>query len=224
MLAIERTRSIDDPTAFMGQRSISALAIYSAAGNTLSRYVDVVGQYMEWSPAPPYYLLHPRVGLTANSPCILDVSTDSFTCLDQIGVWREEQKVETFNYKWSPDGSKVGFIYWTESSEGGFCYIELVSTVIICPIVTEDLQVDEYLEQFPSHGIPRLLHVQDYDWSPDGKYIVLLVDPAPPGSDDGAQEALAVIDSAGEILQLFIDGWHWLNYPWRPSISSPSQE
>ncbi len=224
MLAIERTRSVDDPTAFMGKRSISALAIYSPDGNRLAQYADVVGQHMEWSPTSPHRLLHPRAGLTTNSPCILDVSANSYTCLDQIVTWREKQEVETYNYKWSPDGSKIGFIYWTESSESGFCYVELVSTAITCPITKEDFQVDEYLEQFPRDGIPRLLYVQDYDWSPDGNYIILLVDPAPPGSDDGGQEAIAVVDSMGEILNLFVDGWHWFNYPWRPSIPAPSEK
>jgi hypothetical protein len=220
MVAIERAYSIEDVTANQGWRNVSALVVYSADGNKLGEYLDFTGNVSEWSPTVPYRLLYPRVGMVDNPPCVIDVVTDSHTCLDQLVSWREEQNVQTTNYKWSPDGHKVGFVYWSEvSDESGFCYIDLLTGGIECPITVEDLQADVVLDQIESMCDSRTLFVLDYYWSPDLHYIALIVDPAPPLSDYRACFRAAVADSAGEQFRLIMDGW--LTYhdePWRPLV------
>jgi hypothetical protein len=196
--------------------------VYSADGTKLGEYLNVTGQSAEWSPVAPYRLFHPRIGMANNPPCIVDVVVNSYNCLDQLVSWREEQNVRTANYKWSPDGNKIGFVYWSQVTDGsGFCYIDLLTSGIECPITTEDLQADVILDQIESMCDSRTLFVLDYYWSPDLNYIALIVDPAPPSSDFRACFRAAVADSAGEQFQLIMDGWiTYHDDPWRPVIGA----
>ena len=44
------------------------------------------------------------------------------------------------------------------------------------------------------------------------------VDPASPYEHNRAHEGVAVFDHAGELVQLFADGEHWNDNPWRPPV------
>jgi hypothetical protein len=151
--------------------------------------------------------------------------TSDYNCLGKVAQWRDEQQVEIGNYEWSPDGSKVGFIYWGPwgSSNSGFCYIELATDSITCPITRDTLQVDEYLERFGQGGV-AYVYLRDYQWSPSGQYIALGISPGLPTGDDGTFDTLAIANAAGELLWIILDGKLDYNNPWRPPIPSQSEE
>jgi WD40 repeat protein len=217
MVAIERFYVIDDPTANYGRRSISALVVYTADGNRIGEHLDSIGSDLEWSPTSPYRILHPRHDLKDNPPCIWDVVTDSYNCLDQLVAWREEQGVETFNYHWSPDGDKVGFIAWSHASDaGGFCYVDLPTGEIICPVTVKDLRADEILIQFEPMCNSPVLYIVDYYWSPDLSYVALEIDLASPSSDFNGCNAVAVVDGGSGDFQLVVEGMMDFHDPWRP--------
>jgi hypothetical protein len=95
----------------------------------------------------------------------------------------------------------------------------LISNEIGCLVTRDDWYVDEMLDQFdPGYHVRDLFVTGLYYWSPDGNYIVLSIDPSSPGSDDGAWATAAIVDSAGERLQLIRRGWLLADNPWRPAI------
>ena len=225
LIGIGRFRRIDDPKARYGIKLESALAVFSWDGTKLAQYNNLDYFSLKWSPILPYRILYPTYELNNESPCILDVMTGDYNCLEKIAQVRDTQQVEIGNYEWSPDGSKVGFIYWGAwgSSNSGFCYIELATNSITCPITRDDLQVDTYLERFGQGG-NAYVYLRDYQWSPSGQYIALGVSPGLPTGDDGTLDTLAIADAAGELLWIILDGKIYYNDPWRPLISSQPEE
>lgn len=222
IVAIERFRRVEDPTARYGVRAEPALAIFSQDGTLLAQYNDLDHTGLKWSPQLPYRLLYPAYDLNEGPPCILDVLTGDYSCVETVAQWRDEQGIEIGVFNWSPDGSKIGFVFWSRD-KSGFCYTELASEMISCPVTMDDLQLKEYLERFALAGLPAYVYVIDYQWSPDGQYLALVINPHPPTSDAG-NASVTITANSGENLRIIIDGQRFIYNPWRPSIPFPSQE
>jgi hypothetical protein len=148
-----------------------------------------------------------------NRACILEIVENKRICLELIDEWLASQNVIPLNFDWSPDGTRVSYIYHnSETSNTGLCYFELATENIVCPITPSDLQLNE--QMFARRKF----------WSPDGKYLVLFFDSI--GYSD-------VIGSVGVIVidienqnSWFIEGeYPWpFSDPWRPPIPSNTDE
>jgi hypothetical protein len=204
MLAIKSAHWYDD----FAQPSEYALSVYSASGEPIQEYENYFS-HLNWSPTSPHKLLVRRLDGDIQIPCILDFSEDAPICLEEIINWRDEQGVKTHQFSWSPDGSKVGFIYWNnETMNNGLCYLNLGNDEIACPVTIEDLQSDNY--------------VIWHDWSPDGRHLVVDINPWGPDSHDGTFTSLAIVSSDGRAFQPL--GNSAYIRAWRPSIPTPSEE
>ncbi len=222
IVAIERFRRVEDPAEFYGVRAEPALAVFSQDGTLLTQYNNLEHTGLKWSPTLPYHLLYPAYDLNEGPPCILDVLAGDYSCVETVAQWRDEQEVEIGVFNWSPDGSKVGFVYWSGTS--GFCYVELATEAITCPVTRDDLQIEAYLERFGMEDGVAYLNIRNYEWSPDSQFIALTVAPAPPPSDDGMGATVAVAEISGENLRVIVDGSLPYYNPWRPPIPSLLEE
>ena len=223
LISVERVRHIEDPTAPYGTRSESALAIFLLDGTVLAQYRDIGDGILKWSPANPYQILYSPFSYTNEPPCIYNVVLGDYGCIEEVAQWRDAEEVNLSSFNWSPDGNKIGFVYWAGSSNSGFCYVKLSTDSIVCPITWDDLQIDEYLERFGQAGI-AYVSVINYQWSPNGQYLALAVGPFPPTSDDRGFDTLAIAKSGGELLWVIVDGKLPHYDPWRPAIPLQIEE
>lgn len=185
-----------------------AISVYSAFGELLQEYENYFS-HLNWSPTPPHQLLISRLDGDLQTPCILSFSENALICLEKIADWRDQNEVKTHQFMWSPDGTRVSFIYWNnETMNNGLCYLHLENDEIVCPITSEHLQNEQFV----------ILHT----WSPDGRYLVVDINPWGPESHDGGFTSLAIVSSDGRSFQPLGDSAHV--WAWRPSIPSPSEE
>lgn len=192
----------------LAQPSEHALSVYSASGEPLQEYENYFS-HLNWSPTSPHQLLVSRLDGDLQTPCILNFSEDAPICLERIINWRDQHEVKIHQFRWSPDGNRVSFIYWNnETMNNGLCYLDLGNDEIVCPITSEHLQNEQFV----------ILHT----WSPDGRYLVVDVNPWGPESHDGGFTSLAIVSSDGRSFQPLGDSAHV--WAWRPPIPSPSGE
>lgn len=184
------------------------LAIYTVSGEIFRQYKNMYIPFDNaWGYGSPYRILHTE-GTRYVPPCILEVTVDKRTCLDVIDEWADRQNVALFNYTWSPDGTKISYVYYSETFDTGLCYLELATENIVCPITADDLQTEEPL-------LARL-----HFWSPDGKYLVLFSDRFGPTDVVGSQK-VTVFDIDNQTLWHLEQGYSlpFGNNPWRPFMN-----
>ena len=213
MFAVGKYRWVEDELAPYGTRTEVALGIYAADGTFITKYETLDSRAWKWSPTQPNRILHPTVSNGGDIPCIWDVTTEDFECIEDIANWRDTHDAKVGNFDWSPDGNKMGFVSW--GNVIGFCYIDLITRNIECPISRDDLLVEEY-SGFTQEGVAWLWFI-DYFWSPDQQYVAFVINAGPPESDDHTLTSTAIINLLDEdYLLVFPDGkLNHLN-PWRP--------
>jgi WD40 repeat protein len=162
--------------------------------------------FSAWSPDGTRFLYG------AEQPCILEWEKEHSWCLeDGRSFHRGEQVID---YDWSPDGSAVSYIYFSDpigsTTDGGICIKSLIGGDIRCPTM----------------DIPELTgrYVRRYRWSPDGQYLIFVSDSdSCPDCDYATDPQIGIIDVN--------KGTYW--YPledfdydtpdlalWRPAIGS----
>jgi Tol biopolymer transport system component len=196
MLAV-RSNSVpdnpDDPLSF-------GLAVYTPDGRLFRRYYNLYG--WGWGADGQSLLVSPDSD--TRQPCLVSLADNTLRCLDEINDWTADQSVELVWFHLSPDGQQIAFNYWSDSenSRSGLCLLDLDSGDITCPIDNATLGQDVYLRRFT--------------WSPDGRYLALLVDVTSPGSDDLTQAQLATIGIDGQQYRVW--GKSLSEAVWRPSL------
>jgi hypothetical protein len=189
-----------DGTALYG------LAIRTADGELFRTYDGV--RFAEWLPNEPLKLLHFTIIEEEHRiPCILDVVSGDNNCINELETWQEEPSVEVFQFRSSPDGGRISFITYPDPA---VCYFDLSTQQVNCPVVAEDLVMDDY--QF---------FAITHDWSEDGHYLSVIMNPNGPRSDDGSYNFLAVTTIAGNDFRILgktssSDRKSW----WRPSLNN----
>jgi hypothetical protein len=172
------------------------LVIYTADGDVFRSYGDF--RRPQWAPDSSYRLLYNEVddgGIYR--PCILDVVANSTNCVEAFKGWREEQAVETGWHQWLPGGERISFAYWNrEGTKTGLCIIELTSSEMNCPI-DQTILSEDYLSW--GEGV----FIIGYEWSVDGDYLWLRLNPFAPGGDDGSYEHIATIASDGSQFRVW---------------------
>ncbi len=186
------------------------LVIYTPSGEIFRQYANVDTSWTNpWSPLLPYKILY--TGNSSVPPCILDVIENKSTCLEVIDEWADSQKVSPFHYIWSPDGNRISFVYGN-SELTGLCYYELATNNLVCPVSNEDLWLN------------KQLFARIQFWSPDGKYLVLFFDEFGIIDVVGAQK-VAVFNVDNQSFQILEGEYLWPSGdPWRPPISSDTDE
>ncbi|HRQ38264.1 MAG TPA: hypothetical protein PLD25_10150 [Chloroflexota bacterium] len=189
------------------------LAIYAPSGELFRQYANMnTSSNAPWASILPYRILFTEGdSYLPDRPCILDVIENTQSCLETIAEWVGDRSLLSFT--WSPDGSKISFIHWSEEEgNNGLCYFELAIEEIFCPITPDNLLVEEQM-------VPRA-----HFWSPDGRYLVLFFDTIGPRDVLGPL-GVAVVNNDGQNFQILgLEFSSSSNNPWRPSIPSLSEE
>jgi hypothetical protein len=185
------------------------LAIYTLSGEIYRQQSNIdtfSSSQNPWNPALPYRIIYTD-HRSIVPPCIFEVSENKNTCLEKIDEWADIRDVITFGYQWSPDGEKISFVYGnSEKPESGLCYYDLALENIVCPIITNDLKLDEQM------------YARKAYWSPDSKYMVLIFDDI--GMADVIGYAnIAIIDVDNQSFQILEGEFIYpFSNPWRPPI------
>jgi hypothetical protein len=187
-----------------------ALLVHSTSGELLQKHENYFS-HLNWSPTSPHQLLISRLDgdFQFQTPCILNFSENAPICLEKIADWRDQHEVKMHQFRWSPDGGVVSFIYWNNATmNNGLCYFKLENDEIFCPITSERLRNKEFV----------ILHT----WSPDGRYLIVDINPWGPESHDGTFTSLAIVSSDGHAFQPL--GYSAHAWAWRPPIPSAPEE
>jgi hypothetical protein len=192
--------------------AMTGLAIYTADGRLYRYYADV--RSWAWAADGSYQLLNSVGDYFENGePCILDIQANTMDCLSEVTVWRENGIEKTGYYQWLPDGSGISFLYWNHAPRAaGLCIMNMISRDITCP-VNETLLTPAYL------GAGAMTYIVDYQWSPDGRYLVLDIDPCGPECDDRTATQVTTIARDGSQFHVWGFGLSW-NAEWRPQIAT----
>lgn len=193
--------------------SLFGLAIYTADGR-LYRYYAGVDSWA-WAADGSYRLLT-VIGSVFNNgePCVLDIQVDTTDCLSEVTTWRENDGTTGY-YEWLPDGSGISFLYWNRGGRTtGLCIMDLASREITCPI-NETILAPANL----GADVGGVTYLVDYQWSADGRYLVLDIDPSPPEGDDRTLTQVATIARDGSQFHVWGFGLSW-NAEWRPQITT----
>jgi beta-lactamase regulating signal transducer with metallopeptidase domain/Tol biopolymer transport system component len=97
---------------------------------------------------------------------VRDLATGEEKRLTDKGPWTQSGAM-AFQSRWSPDGQKIVYDWWDWDKEPGFVGIRVVGL---------DGQAPRTIYQVPDNEL-----TQCYDWSSDGKRILVLHSVAPPG-------------------------------------------
>jgi hypothetical protein len=182
------------------------LVIYRTDGTIFRWYDGFRGN--TWLSDNSYRILYSiDIGYGHYQPCILDVLAGTSDCLNEVFTWSVEQQREPGSYQWLPSGQGVSFAAWDFGSN--LCIITLATREISCPIDAEILapaKLDAEAATF----------IKRYQWSPDGRYLWLIVDPWGPGSDDATSSQIATAAADGSQFQLLGYGHEGL---WRPDLN-----
>ncbi|WP_420629661.1 hypothetical protein [Candidatus Leptofilum sp.] len=126
--------------------------------------------------------------------CWFDVAVGSETsCNGASSRWADERGYTTDKYQLSPDGTRLSFIYWRtppallDGFDSGVCFVQLSDDAVVCP-------TDAVADTFPEANGPYLLEA---NWSPNGEFLQILVDPGGLSSSDRTMMAMAVIAADG---------------------------
>jgi hypothetical protein len=192
---------------------LTGLAIYTADGRLYRYYTNV--RIWSWAADGSYRLLT-YVGdyFENGEPCILDIQVNTTECLGEVAAWRTANGIEkTGYYEWLPDGSSLSFIYWDHASgRTGLCVTGLANRQIDCP-VNEGVFAPAVI----GAEVGGRAWLVGYEWSPDGRYLWLQVDPFGPESDDRTLTQLATVASDGTNFRVWgFGGWF---AEWRPLLS-----
>jgi hypothetical protein len=191
----------------------SGLTIYTQNGEIYRQFENRDG--FTWSPYNNQQILY-ETGSEFGSklPCILDIKEINDICLEEILTWRENLGVKTDYYQWSYDGNQIGFVYWGFDTLGrisGFCFIEISTDEIYCPVDWETLGGREEVGQINYIvGAPI--------WSPDGRYMSFVIDYISPESDTSILYRIVTTDLDGHHMQIWGRG-HQHFLAWRPPIN-----
>lgn len=203
------------------------LAIYTVDGQ-LYRFYDGLYNW-GWAPDGSSRLITTVEAYYINGePCILDVQTSTTECLPEVVTWHESGLVNANaananaanigvtnidKYQWLPDSSGLSFIYWNEQARmGGHCILDLSTHDISCPVN------ETILAQANDRPI-TYSYVLQYEWSPDGRYIVLEINPYQPRMPNLILTKIATIARDGSDFRVWGFG-STANYlagsAWRP--------
>ena len=187
------------------------LAIYTADGRLYRYYADT--RSWLWAADSSYRLLTAVGDYFENGePCILDIQINTVDCLGEVTTWRNNDGITGY-YEWLPDGDAISFLYWNRGGRTtGLCLMDLASREITCPI-------NETLLTLANLGadVGGVTYLVDYQWSPDGRYLVLDIDPSSPEGDDRTLTQVATMARDGSQLHLWGFGLSW-DAEWRPQI------
>ena len=208
MLLAARYHDFDEVNPAIG------LAIYTTDGRLYRAYPDVWN--WAWAADGSHRILSIE-GIYGNNgdPCILDLETNITECLSELTNWREENGIEkTGYYEWLPDGSGISFLYWNRAGERetGLCIIDISSREITCPI--NETHIFSAAIGPEVGGFPYLI---GHQWSPDGHYIALAIDPFGPESDDRTLTQIATIARDGTQFHVWGFAGLW-EAEWRPLL------
>lgn len=185
-LAVNRVSHLDSGPSEYG------MAIYLPTGEIFRQYEGLTTT-IQWAPNSSAQMLYWKGEGVERTPCILDVIGDATRCLDTVAEWARQQNVKVGFLSWSSDGTKISFSHWNkETGNNGLCFIKLSDEDIQCLITSDELQL-EYLV-FP----------YAHYWSPDGKYVALVTNPAnPEDAIDPYFTWLVVVNSDGTNFRVF---------------------
>ena len=125
---------------------------------------------------------------------VSSVSSKSPGTLNQLAAPRQLTAVKGFihNVTWSPDGTKIGFLYVENATRppGALAAMKPAVGVISAQTLAEiqrvavvDASATVQTVQQITQVTPSTLHIYDYDWSPDSKKLTYVA-AAPPGEDN----------------------------------------
>jgi hypothetical protein len=183
------------------------LVIYTSEGQIFRQYArrDIPWLNDPWNSTQPYKVLYLNDS-NAWLPCILDIANDIDSCLDSVYAWAKEENVSLRNFVWSPNGTKISFVYGGGAGKTGFCYFDLVTNNQTCPVNEKYLFWDrQYFSRF-------------HYWSSNDRYVALFVD------DIGFMDVvgsikIVVFDIETEEIHPLEGEYYWpKGDPWRPSV------
>ncbi|MCP4421624.1 MAG: hypothetical protein GY805_33850 [Chloroflexi bacterium] len=189
----------------------NSTTIFDNQGNLLATLDGVRGNWAKGGSGYFQYQDWQQGGLF----CLVEVTTNQTEC--HKPVWRDVANSSTFSYQLSPGGSQLSFAYWRGANnllydgfDGGLCLMILETEEVTCP-------TDEYAEALLNeYG----MSVLEGNWSPDGRFLQLLLDPGGPSSDDRTQSSLAIINADGSRFS-WLGDIYWTDDPvWRPAEPS----
>lgn len=185
------------------------LTIYTVEGTIYRQYEGILS--LNWAPDTTNRILYGENDSDEHYiPCILTTSDNTSVCFSAVADWAELRGVATGGYTWSPDASEVSFIYWSYYPDlGGLCVLDLSSTEITCPITEQTMGGGAESEVYDPTYVVR------YQWSPDGRYFWLLIDPFGPESDDRSFSEIATMARDGSQYVVWGSGHEGF---WRPPI------
>lgn len=191
-------------------QAMGGLAIYTVEGTVYRQFEGILS--VNWAPDNTYRILYGQTDADGHYiPCILTTADNTSACFSAVADWGELQGVETGGYTWSPDAGQISFIYWSDYPDlGGLCVMELIGTEITCLITEQTMGGGDESEVYDPTYVVR------YQWSPDGRYLWLLIDPFGPGSDDRSYSEIATIARDGSQYQVWGSGHEAF---WRPPIN-----
>jgi len=191
--------------------AMTGLAVYMADGRLYRYYADT--RSWLWAADSSYRLLTAVGDYFENGePCILDIQINTVDCLGEVTTWHNNDGTIGY-YEWLPDGSGISFLYWNRGGRtSGLCIMDLASREIACPI-NETILAPSNL----GADVGGVTYLVDYQWSPDGRYLVLDIDPSSPEGDDRTLTQVATIARDGSQFHLWGFGLSW-NAEWRPQI------
>jgi hypothetical protein len=184
----------------------TGLVIYRPDGSIFRWYDGYYGNV--WAPDNSYRILY-QIGeeLGAYQPCILDVLAGTSECLTEVVTWREGQELKTSSYQWLPSGEGISFVAWSNGSS--LCTMTLENHQIECPINNTIMVPAKFTADSPTFII-------GYRWSPDGRYLSLVVSPSSPFSHEQIYAQIATVAADGSQFQVLGFGG---GGQWRPDLN-----
>jgi hypothetical protein len=172
--------------------------------------------YQPWEASPDIHdFLHHE-----NPPCVFDILTGVTKCYNEAVVRHSTPTTYELTFssaQWSPDGKKIGYIYFRIEHNSQEPYYEEQGG--ICLITLENNSTECLLDEL--EGVIQNKNPIDFWWSPNGDYLVFVIADSSPYSDDQANPEFGVINiNSGE--SFFIEEKLSLTstpFVWRPKIS-----
>ncbi|MFZ5857430.1 MAG: hypothetical protein ACOYZ6_11415 [Chloroflexota bacterium] len=171
--------------------------------------------YQPWTES-----LHNEFQYRQNPPCVFDIITGITKCYNEASVRHTTSTtylLELGFMQWSPDGKRLGYIYYRAENKSRDSYIEEHGG--ICLITIENNSVNCVLERF--EGNKQNKKPIDYWWSPNGRHLAFIISETSPYSDDTGNPEFGILNIArGEYIIIKKQNpFRFDVSSWRPKIS-----